>query len=611
MSNYDILKTMLNVFSSAIEKMSEKTLFFKKLCMNQTQLKEKFGEIERTDRINMEILTFETNDLYQHLLRNINKYLIKESKRTFNSYYSVLNFQRIIYYLQKLVEKNINIVDDNIVKIFFYLLFLYFNQQNENEKKKINLDETFFRGTFFELKAKYSKIVAYEDSEKIKKLIKEWKLKMENDLIALIDYTFTDIKNYLDKFGDLSDNIMNNMRDKAVEILFEVIKQKEGLSNDLIEKVKKFYEIKEHLIFTNYVSETDESKITKLIDSNLLHNSEEQYSSLNFNYNLSSDESLDEKLEKYLDYKTKYYKRMFLSSLHEIFKCKCDLDDEIIIFSFSESEIKFRESEEFYNIENFKNKLKNLNDNKILKMIEDILDKDDIYEIYFSILKSSIVEKFYSSNLYLGEDDKEFKFLAEEEKNSECFKDIYFNFLNNYDKKDENFKTFKDLIILKILPGGDRAYTLRYLKKIVINPAQFFLGKEFNDNNDNKIIFILKGYLMVILLHETEHYFRLLNKNKKVFDFTPREKEGGRLFIKYLFDVYSINHINETQANLILNIENWSDHQKIKNIFSEQIEDYEENDINEFILNHFTNSISFFKRATRNIKFQKFIGIKK
>ncbi len=611
MSNYDILKTMLNVFSSAIEKMSEKTLFFKKLCMNQTQLKEKFGEIERTDRINMEILTFETNDLYQHLLRNINKYLIKESKRTFNSYYSVLNFQRIIYYLQKLVEKNINIVDDNIVKIFFYLLFLYFNQQNENEKKKINLDETFFRGTFFELKAKYSKIVAYEDSEKIKKLIKEWKLKMENDLIALIDYTFTDIKNYLDKFGDLSDNIMNNMRDKAVEILFEVIKQKEGLSNDLIEKVKKFYEIKEHLIFTNYVSETDESKITKLIDSNLLHNSEEQYSSLNFNYNLSSDESLDEKLEKYLDYKTKYYKRMFLSSLHEIFKCKCDLDDEIIIFSFSESEIKFRESEEFYNIENFKNKLKNLNDNKILKMIEDILDKDDIYEIYFSILKSSIVEKFYSSNLYLGEDDKEFKFLAEEEKNSECFKDIYFNFLNNYDKKDENFKTFKDLIILKILPRGDRAYTLSYLKKIVINPAQFFLGKDINDKDDNKIIFILKGYLMVILLHETEHYFRLLNKNKKVFDFTPREKEGGRLFIKYLFDVYSINHINETQANLILNIENWSDHQKIKNIFSEQIEDYEENDINEFILNHFTNSISFFKRATRNIKFQKFIGIKK
>ena len=606
MSNYDILKTMLNVFSSALEKISEKTLIFKKLCINETHLIEKFGKIERIDTFKMETLTFETNDLYNYFLRYINEYLSRELITIFNSYYSVLNFQRIIYYLQNLLENNINIVDDNIVKIFFYLLFLYFNQQNENEKKKIDLDETFFKGTFLELETKYSKIVPYEDSEEIKNFIKERKLNMEKHLIKLINYTFTDIRDYLDKFGDLSDEIMNNMRNEAVDILFKIIKLKDdSLSNDLIEKVKKFYEVKEHLIFTNYVSEMEENEITKKINSNFLHNIEDQYSSLNFNYNLSGDESLDEKLEKYLDYKTKYYKRMFLSSLHEIFKW--NLDDEIIIFSFSE----FKLNNKFNKMEKFKNKLKNLNDDKILKMIEDILDEDNFYKIYFTILKSSIVENFFSSNLYLGENDKEFKFLAEkEEKNSECFKDIYLNFLNDYDKKDENFKTFKDLIILKILPGGDRAYTLRYLKKIVINPAQFFLGKEFNDNNDNKIIFILKGYLMVILLHETEHYFRLLNKNKKVFDFTPRENEGGRLFIKYLFGVYTINHIDEKQANLILNIENWSDHQKIKNIFSGQIEDYEENDINEFILNHFTNSISFFKSISRNTRFEK-IYIKK
>ena len=606
MSNNDILKTMLNVFSSALEKISEKTLIFKKLCINETHLIEKFGKIERIDTFKMETLTFETNDLYNYFLRYINEYLSRELITIFNSYYSVLNFQRIIYYLQNLLENNINIVDDNIVKIFFYLLFLYFNQQNENEKKKIDLDETFFKGTFLELETKYSKIVPYEDSEEIKNFIKERKLNMEKHLIKLINYTFTDIRDYLDKFGDLSDVIMNNMRYEAVDILYKITKLKDdSLSNDLIEKVKKFYEVKEHLIFTNYVSEMEENEITKKINSNFLHNIEDQYSSLNFNYNLSGDESLDEKLEKYLDYKTKYYKRMFLSSLHEIFKW--NLDDEIIIFSFSE----FKLNNKFNKMEKFKNKLKNLNDDKILKMIEDILDEDNFYKIYFTILKSSIVENFFSSNLYLGENDKEFKFLAEkEEKNSECFKDIYLNFLNDYNKKDENFKTFKDLIILKILPGGDRAYTLRYLKKIVINPAQFFLGKEFNDNNDNKIIFILKGYLMVILLHETEHYFRLLNKNKKVFDFTPRENEGGKLFIKYLFGVYTINHIDEKQANLILNIENWSNHQKIKNIFSGQIEDYEENDINEFILNHFTNSISFFKSTSRNTRFEK-IYIKK
>ena len=90
------------------------------------------------------------------------------------------------------------------------------------------------------------------------------------------------------------------------------------------------------------------------------------------------------------------------------------------------------------------------------------------------------------------------------------------------------------------------------------------------------------------------------------------KKEGGRLFIKYLFGVYSINHINETQANLILNIENWSDHKKIKNIFREQIEDYEEYNISEFILNHFSNSIAFFKTTlAKQSIIKKPINIKK
>ena len=599
----EILETMLNVFQFAMEKMTDKNLYFSKSGINQIQLNKKFGEIETINSYDLQTITFETNDLYQFFLIKINEYLPKNVERTFNSYYSVLNFQRIIYYLQKLVKTNLNIVDDYFIKLFFYFLFLYFDSKNI-KKRKIDLDEAFFRGTFFELKNKYSQFVLYEDSEEIKNFIKKRKLKMESDLIVLILYTFTNIRESLNKIGDLSDEIMINMNNKVIEILFECDKQNENLSDDLIEKVKKFYEIKEHLVFTNYLSEIKKSQIEKKINSNFLHIIEDQYLSLNFNYTLSDDEDLEIKLHKYLNYKNIYYKRMYLSSLNEIFKW--DLNDEVIIFSFSDSDITSRIYDEFEDTINFKNKLKNLNNNKILKIIEDILNEDNFYEIYFSILKCDIIKKIYTSNLYLDENDKEFQLKNEEIKDSECFKDIYINFLNDYDKKSEGYKTFKEIIILKILPGGDRAYTIRYLNKIVINPTQFFLGKDINEKNEDKIKLILKGYLMVIILHETEHYFRLLNKNKKVSDSTPREQEGGRLFIKYLFGVYTINHIDENQANLILNIENWNEHQKIKSNFINKIEDYEKNNINEFILNHFTNSISFFKKESWDIKPQIF-----
>lgn len=168
---------------------------------------------------------------------------------------------------------------------------------------------------------------------------------------------------------------------------------------------------------------------------------------------------------------------------------------------------------------------------------------------------------------------------------------------------------FKKLIITKILTSGDRAYTIGTVNKIVINPAQFFFGKLIKDNDDIKII--LKGYLLVILLHETKHFFRLLDTNEKVFQFTPREKEGGRLFIKYLFGVESINHINMNQAESLLNINSWKNHKTLKSIFSEQLEDIEENNINDFIINYFSDSISFYSTKHISNKRNKFINIKK
>ena len=166
------------------------------------------------------------------------------------------------------------------------------------------------------------------------------------------------------------------------------------------------------------------------------------------------------------------------------------------------------------------------------------------------------------------------------------------------------------------MPYGDRAYTLRELKKLVINPVQFFLGNDLKEDSHIKIM--LKGYIITILLHETEHFLQLLDKNKKVFPLTPREREGGKLFIKYLFDVYSINHINLEQANKILNIDTWKNHEELKKIFIGQLEDIGEEKgehFDEFVHNYFKNSISFFSNRERkgdnNKKFNLDLYLKK
>jgi len=287
-----------------------------------------------------------------------------------------------------------------------------------------------------------------------------------------------------------------------------------------------------------------------------------------------------------------------------------DFQDEINIIALAEYSIPSN----FEKVHKLRNKIENLNQNDIFKIINEILNENDFYESYFSILKCNIVKMFFTSNLYKEEKGKEFQLINYKAEDSECFDSNYFNFIEEYDKKGENYKDFKKILILKILPSENRAYTVSHLKKIVISPTLFFLGKDIKKYHD-KIKTILKGYLMVILLHETEHFFRLLDKDNKVFNNRSREKEGGRLFIKYLFGVESINHININQSKIILNSDSWKEPKVLKEIFINQLEDCEEDNINTFILNYFPNSISFFsikdKKGNNRQKSKIFNYIKK
>ena len=624
-----ILQELLDLFSKAIEEMNDKCLTLYKLKVDSKKIKEKFPEIDFKNLKRK--VTFETKYLYELFITKIYDYLPKRIQICFNSFYSVLNFRRIINYLNDLIKTDINIIEDNTIKIFFYLLFLYFddNFMNRSEKSKLKLlelDETFFKGTFIELTKKYSSDAPYKEAKEIKEFIDDSKIKIKKDIIALIDFTFQNINDFILENGNESDIIIKEIKRKANDILYELVKSNdELLSNELIQKIKEFYSNKEYLIFTNYISEKEGEGIEKNIDSQFLKNIEKNYEPFNFN-NSEGDVSLEnlnqenfivtnslfantkhkKKLKQYINNKNLYYKRMYLSSLPEVLNW--DLDDETIIFSLVDNDISHASPIEFEFVQIFKDRLKNLNQDKTIKIIEEILADDDFYDYYFSIMNSDIIRNFFTSILKLNESGTEFLLNSEKSEESECFDEIYKKFLLDFNNKKENFIEFKKLIIMKILTSGDRAYTISNIKKIVINPAQFFFGKFVKDNNDIKII--LRGYLLVILLHETEHFFRLLDTNEKVFNNTPREKEGGRLFIKYLFDVESINHINLTQAKSILTLENWKDHKILKNIFSQQLEDIEENNTKNFIISNFPDAISFYSNKHIREK-NKVINLKK
>ena len=58
---------------------------------------------------------------------------------------------------------------------------------------------------------------------------------------------------------------------------------------------------------------------------------------------------------------------------------------------------------------------------------------------------------------------------------------------------------------------------------------------------------------------------------------TPKRKEGGKMFINYLFNVPMICSINCKQALVINKPGNWNKSELLSNIFKEQRKWYEEN----------------------------------
>ena len=598
----EILKEILDKLSLIMQKSKGDFEF----CLNieeKTKLKEKLSEIDYKKE---KTISYDTNELCIYFIKKFSGFFRQRIFLYFNSYYQILYFKRIINYMKLLIDANINIIEDDIVKVFFILLILFIedNLEGGKTKKVIDLDESFFLGTYIELNEKYGLKLPYKDSDEITNYIIYVKNIMNEFILYLIEQTFQDIINILKENGKKDDEIIQKMISKANDILYEKATLKDEISENLINQISDFYSEEENLIFANYISEVEDIYIEKNIDKEFLNKIKQEYLHSEFNYNfknnISSNEKHLENLDNFINQRNKHYNKMKYTFCKEIIKFNLNKENNIFVL------VKFIASNNLLGIKNLQKQIENLNTDKIKNLIKEILNENDFYDKYFSILKCDIIKKFFTSHITTDEKNDEFHLQKEKSKDSENFSDIYFNFIQKYDKKEDNYNEFKKLIILKILTNGDRAYTLKIFKKIIINPSQFYIGEDIKEEINIKAI--LKGYLMVILLHETEHFFRAFDNSKNYFPKTPREKEGGRMFIKYIFDVQSINHINFEQANKIFCEDIWKSHEEVKKIFSGQLEDVDEENIGDFLLNYFKNSISFYSSRQKIGKQKKYVN---
>ena len=283
MSQYDLAKKimneMLDIFSLLIEKM-EKVLEFSYNKVSLLNLIKKFSFLNFGENNIISPPSFETNSLYIFFIKKTYEYLVSSKEIYFNSHFSVLYFKRIIRYLTELLKSNINIVEDDLIKLFFYLLFLFFQEKLENypnqrdSSLKIDLDETFFKGTFIELTEKYSSQVSYKDSQDLIDIIGNSKSKMKTQIIIKLYQTFYNIREILTQHSDHNDELMKEMYNDAGSILYEIDiscnENTNDLSKDLINKLNNFYSNENYLIFTNYISENQRDDLEGGINQKFL-----------------------------------------------------------------------------------------------------------------------------------------------------------------------------------------------------------------------------------------------------------------------------------------------------------------------------------------------------
>ena len=217
--------------------------------------------------------------------------------------------------------------------------------------------------------------------------------------------------------------------------------------------------------------------------------------------------------------------------------------------------------------------------NDLREIISEIISSEEFYNKLRIILKSNVIKNYFNSprkfnNTLYGTEP------CSVEESDINLRKAYEEFVQKYEKGGKEW--IKNLIIYKDLPKGKRAF-VNEIPKIFLNTLFIQVINEPINVKKNPKYYedfkkIMSAYFIIILLHEIIHFLKFIKEkleNKhynSILDFpsTPKDQEGGKFFINYLFQIPMVSEIIINQAEKILDINNWKNINNLYGIFTEQ-----------------------------------------
>ena len=523
--------------------------------------------------------------------------------------------------------------DDDI----FYTKILY-QLINKNDKNKVlenirGFSNLFKRNLFVFLE--YLRTLIY--SNNFKELYKDPIVKLDISLIIgylvnkygekivkSIEFFPSCIKELEKKYGknQIDKTIYDIDIKKDAELKYEFFEaQKRGNFSDLIEYLQKYYTDSAHLS-TEDSEKIDEIKIKSEnltmdeLDSKYINNEEfQKHMDIYLQNELSINGYIDKNYKKgkedelYKKKKQQIKNHLFYS---EVFKIDINnINDCIYLLHFEENLYK---GTIFYDTdEEFKKLISRKETNDFTENLTKIIEGESFIKDLKEILNQKFVKDYFEkARKFLNEEDEDsydISFIEKEKviKGEDDFLkdgfDRFMNFINN--KKD----FFSKLFIFKYLPKYKRAFVDPNMR-IVISPIYFELSESLDEKKRDEIF---RAYLLIIILHEIIHLVKFMKEKSvsyKNIPQTPKRKEGGKMFINYLFKTPMIYSINYKQASMINKPENWNKPELLSDIFKEQNEWYENNKKNKnediiIPLPKGENSINFYLSLMDDNKIEK------
>ena len=490
--------------------------------------------------------------------------------------------------------------DDEIfyTKILYHLL-------NQKDKNKVlnsitSLSKIFKRNLFVFLGYLRTLI----DSNKYKELYKDPIIKLDISLIIgylvnkfeetifkSIEFFPICINELEKKYGknQIDNTIFDNDIKKDAKLIYEFFEtQKRGNFSDLIEYLQKYYTDKALL------SKEDREKIDEIkiksenltmeeLDNNYINNENFQkhldvylQKELSINGYIDKNYKEGKENELYKEKKQQIKNHLFYS---ELFKIDLNnINDCIYLLHFQEN--LYKESEFYDTDEEFKKLISRRETNDFTENLKKIIEGESFIKDLKEILNQEFVKDYFEkARKFLNEEDEDnydISFIEKEKviKGQDDFlKDGYDRFKSFINTKND---FFSKLFIFKYLPKYRRAFVDPNMR-IIINPIYFELSESLDEEKRDEIF---RAYLLIIILHEIIHLVKFMNEKsisyKNILQTTKR-KEGGKMFINYLFKTPMIYSINCKQASIINKPENWNKPELLSDIFKEQKEWFENN----------------------------------